>query len=174
MENITTVSSKRRESMINRINVSSLGGNSLLYLVAAVLLSLILYTGVVNASVLNTGNGSPFVQYDDDDMVPPMPDVPQAPGPGDIDDPALSPDSVITEPDPPIEETEPYIIEPEPEVVDEPVINQDVNVINEPELQPGDSGAVGDEPGAAIEEPEAVVNEPDPVVNEGTPIVDDE
>lgn len=160
--------------MKNRIYVSLLSGNMLSYLVITFLITSISYAGAANASVLNTGDNPPLVQYDDDDMVPPMPDVPQAPGPGDIDDPALSPDSVITEPDPPIEETEPYIIEPEPEVVDEPVINQDVNVINEPELQPGDSGAVGDEPGAAIEEPEAVVNEPDPVVDEGSPIIDDE
>ncbi len=128
--------------------------------------------GDARASVLSSANAKPLIQYDDDDMVPPMPDTPQAPGPGDIDDPALSPDSVITEPDPPIDQTEPYIIDPEPEVVDEPVINQDVNVINEP--GPGDSEAVEDEPGPAVEEPEAVVNEPDPVVNQDTPIVDDE
>lgn len=129
-------------------------------------------TGPADASVASSAKKTPLIQYDDDDMVPPMPDTPQAPEPGDIDDPALSPDSVITEPDPPIDQTEPYIIDPEPEVIDEPVINDDVNVINE--SGGGDSEAVEDEPGPAIEEPEAVVNEPDPVVNQDTPIVDDE
>jgi hypothetical protein len=131
------------------------------------------HTDIANASALSSGKKTPFVQYDDDDMVPPMPDVPQAPGPEDIDDPALSGDSVITEPDPPIDQPEPYIIDDEPEVVDEPVINQDVDVVNEPAA--GGAGAVEDEPGSVIEEPdEAVVNEPDPVVNENTPIIDDE
>jgi len=174
MENITTAWSNRRVNMKNLIYDSSFAGNTILCSVIAVLFGMISYAAVVNASVLNAGNGSPLVQYDDDDMVPPMPEVPQAPGPGDIDDPALSPDSAVTEPDPPVEQTEPYIIEPEPEVVDEPVINQDVNVVNEPDPQAEDSGAAGDEPGDAIEEPEAVVNEPDPVVNQGSPIINDE
>lgn len=134
--------------------------------------ALITYANISIAAAHSFEKVTPLIQYDDDDMVPPMPDMPQAPGPGDIDDPALSPDSVITEPDPPIDQTEPYIIDPEPEVVDEPVINDDVNVINEG--GGGDSEAVEDEPGPAIEEPEAVVNEPDPVVNQDTPIVDDE
>jgi len=123
-----------------------------------------------SASVLSSGKGTLLVQYDDDDMAPPIPDTPQAPEPGDIDDPALSPDSVITEPDPPIDQTEPYIIQP-----GEPVINENVNVVNEPEPQQADdNGDVQDEPGPGVEEPEAVVNEPDPVVNQNTPIVDDE
>jgi hypothetical protein len=146
---------------------------SILLLFATVSLGqFVSYIDAAKASVLAPDKETPIVQYDDDDMAPPIPDTPQAPEPGDIDDPALSPDSVITEPDPPIDQTEPYIIEPEPEVVDEPVINQDVNVINEPDT--GDAEAVGDEPGPAIEEPEAVVNEPDPVINENTPIIDDE
>jgi hypothetical protein len=172
MENITTAWSHRRKDMKKHIYNSLFAGNTLSYFVITALIGLISYAGIVNASVLTADNHTPVVQYDDDDMVPPMPDVPQAPEPGDIDDPALSPDSVITEPDAPIDQTEPYIVEPEPEVVDEPVINQDVNVINEPEA--GDSEAVGDEPGPAIVEPEAVVNEPDPVVDQGSPIIDDE
>ena len=150
-----------------------LSGSSILMLLALIgLTALTVSAGISHASVFSNAKETPLIQYDDDDMVPPMPDIPQAPGPGDIDDPALSPDSVITEPDPPIDQTEPYIIDPEPEVVDEPVINDDVNVINEG--GGGDSEAVEDEPGPAIEEPEAVVNEPDPVVNQDTPIVDDE
>ena len=150
-----------------------LSGSSILMLLALIGLTVLTASaGVSHASAFSAAKETPLIQYDDDDMVPPMPDVPEAPGPGDIDDPALSPDSVITEPDPPIDQTEPYIIDPEPEVIDEPVINDDVNVINEG--GGGDSEAVEDEPGPAIEEPEAVVNEPDPVVNQDTPIVDDE
>jgi len=146
---------------------------SMLMLLTFIGLTVLIATiDIADASVFSAAKETPLIQYDDDDMVPPMPDIPQAPGPEDIDDPALSPDSVITEPDPPIDQTEPYIIDPEPEVIDEPVINQDVNVINEG--GGGDSEAVEDEPGPALEEPEAVVNEPDPVVNQDTPIVDDE
>ncbi len=55
-------------------------------------------------------------QYDPEDIAPPpVPDTPEAPGPGDIQDDALSPDSVIQDPDPPIDQTEPYMIEPEDE-----------------------------------------------------------
>ena len=152
---------------------SWLSASKLLMLFAFITLSAIVASTMsAGASVVSSAKERPIIQYDDDDMVPPMPDTPQAPEPGDIDDPALSPDSAITEPDPPVEQTEPYIINPEPEVVDEPVINQDVNVVNEP--GPGDSEAVEDEPGPAVEEPEAVVNEPDPVVNQDTPIVNDE
>jgi hypothetical protein len=150
-----------------------LSARNLLTLLAVIgLTAIIASAGIATASAFSSAKETPLIQYDDDDMVPPMPDTPQAPEPGDIDDPALSPDSVITEPDPPIDQTEPYIIDPEPEVVDEPVINQDVNVVNEPGA--GDSEAVEDEPGPAVDEPEAVVNEPDPVVNQDTPIVDDE
>ena len=111
-----------------------LSASNLLTLLAVFgLTAIIASAGIANASAFSSAKETPLIQYDDDDMVPPMPDTPQAPEPGDIDDPALSPDSVITEPDPPIDQTEPYIIDPEPEVVDEPVINQDVNVVNEPE-----------------------------------------
>lgn len=160
--------------MTNHKFTSSFALSLILCIVFTCVFALIPYQGISNAAVMASGHSSLRVQYDNDDMVPPMPDVPQAPGPQDIDDPALSPDSVITEPDPPIQQTEPYVIEPEPDVVDEPVINQDVNVVNEPEQQPGDAGAAGDESGPGIEEPEAVVNEPDPVVNQGSPIINDE
>ncbi len=146
----------------------------LLFLALICLTALISYASKAQASAYSESFRTPLVQYDDDDMVPPMPDTPQAPGPGDIDDPALSPDSVITEPDPPIDQTEPYIIDPEPEVVNEPVIDENVNVINEPEAQVEDPESAGGAPGSALEEPEAVVNEPDPVVNEDTPIINDE
>ena len=156
-----------KHRMLSTINI--------LFLLALVgMTALFANADIANAADLSSEKEMPLIQYDDDDMAPPIPDTPQAPEPGDIDDPALSPDSVITEPDPPIDQTEPYIIEPETEVVDEPVINEDVNVINEPEPEAGNGEAVEDEPGPAVEEPEAVVNEPDPVVNQDTPIVDDE
>ncbi|MEW6143447.1 MAG: hypothetical protein AB1598_00350 [Thermodesulfobacteriota bacterium] len=152
---------------------ASSAGNVLLLFAVIGLGPAVSYADAAKASALYSGEETPLVQYDDDDMVPPMPDVPQAPGPEDIDDPALSGDSVITEPDPPIDQPEPYIIDDEPEVINEPVINEDVDVVNEPAA--GGAGAVEDEPEPVVEEPdEAVVNEPDPVVNENTPIIDDE
>ena len=89
--------------------------HSLLTAVAICFIALSIDYNSASAADFSSDSDRPLVQYDENDIAPPpVPDTPRAPGPDDIQDDALSPDSVISDPDPPVDETEPYVVEPEP------------------------------------------------------------
>ena len=91
--------------------------NILLSLALLSLSAFYTYPGTAAAEDFSSAKERPLIQYDDDDLAPPVvPDTPRAPQPGDIEDPALSPDSAISEPDPLFDQTEPVIEQPEPVV----------------------------------------------------------
>jgi len=127
------------------------------------------------AKDLSSVRVSPSVQYDSEDIAPPeAPETPVAPEPDAIDDPALSPDSAVTEPDPLVEQPEPRIEQPEPYVEeggpvmeDSPVVEEGDPLVNEPE-------PLVNEPEPLVEQPEPMVDEPEAVVPEGEPLGDRE
>ena len=140
--------------------------NILLSLALLSLSAFYTYPGTAAAEDFSSAKERPLIQYDDDDLAPPVvPDTPWAPQPGDIEDPALSPDSAISEPDPLFDQTAPVIEQPEPEVIEEqPGADDGEDVVNEP-------GAAVEEPAPLVNGDEAVINEPEPVVEEPEPLV---
>ena len=121
-------------------------------------------------------------QYDPEDIAPPpVPDTPEAPGPGDIQDDALSPDSVIEDPDPPIDQTEPYMIEPEEEQGDEGQYYPDAGWDEEYQEEyysdeslflAGQEDPLVDREYPLVESPEYPLQHPDPLVAQEDPLVD--
>ena len=100
-------------------------------------------------------------QYDPEDIAPPpVPDTPEAPGPGEIQDDALSPDSVIDDPDPPIDETEPYMMDPYEEGGDEG------------QYYPDAGWDEYDEEGYYSDDSLLLVEQEDPLVDREYPLVD--
>ncbi len=121
----------------------------------------------------SSNNDRPIIQYDPEDIAPPpVPDTPGAPEPNAIEDPALSPDSAISEPDPLIEQPEPRIEEPVPYVEEaEPYVEQTAPLVEEGEPLVNEPEPLVDEPDPLVEQPEPLVNEPEPLVDEPEPLV---
>ena len=94
----------------------------------------------------------PQIQYGDP-APPPAPDTPEAPGPGDVYDPALSEDTALDAPDPALGQ-ESVVSEPDP------VVEEGDPLVEQPE--------------PLVEEPEPLVDEPEAVVPEGEPLADEE
>lgn len=120
-------------------------------------------------------------QYDPEDIAPPpVPDTPEAPGPGDIQDDALSPDSVIEDPDPPIDQTEPYMIEPEEEQGDEGQYYNDAGwdeyqeeyYSDESLLLVEQEDPLVDREHPLVESPEYPLQHPYPLIAQEEPLVD--
>ena len=110
-------------------------------------LSFSAYIGILSAVFVLTlmiYSHSTMAQYGDPGP-PPVPDTPEAPGPGEINDPALSRDSVISEPDPVVEQPEPLVEQGDPLV---------------------------EQPDPLVEQPEPLVEQSDPLVEQGEPIGD--
>ncbi len=135
------------------------------------LFCILLFTAVISAHDISLAEHESLgrevqIQYGDPGP-PPVPDTPLAPEPGEIEDPALSGDSVlgapypaldaesvVSEPDPVVEEPEPFVEQPEP-------------LVEEPE-------ALVEQPDALVPQGEPLVDEPGPLVPEGEPLGDRE
>lgn len=120
------------------------------------------------AGNLSSGHESPRIQYEEGIGPPPVPDTPRAPEPGEMYDPALSPDSAISEPDPLFDQPEPVVEQPEPYVEEaEPFAEEGEPLVEEPE-------PLVEEPEPLAPEGEPLVHEPEPVVPQGEPLGDRE
>ena len=97
-----------------------------IFLLSTALFTLIMSAHYISHAEYLINESQAEIQYGDPEP-PPAPDTPEAPGPGEIEDPALSgetvlgvPDpalgeeSVVSEPDPVVEQGEPLVEQPEP------------------------------------------------------------
>lgn len=138
----------------------------LFFLAAIFMIAAYSYQTPVMGADYSSNKDKPHVQYDPEDIAPPpVPDTPGAPEPNAIEDPALSPDSVISEPDPMIEQPEPVIEESAPYVEEgEPLVEQPAPLVEQGE-------PLVDEPDPLVEQPEPLVEQPEPLVDEAEPLV---
>jgi hypothetical protein len=125
------------------------------------------------AAAYSDSSDKPVIQYDRSDIAPPpVPDNPEAPGPGDIQDDALSPDSVISDPDPPIDQTEHYIMEPgdeEPQPEEEPEEYYPDAI--DPEYYTDQQNLNAEDTSTLVDEEDPLVNQNDPLVEHPYPLV---
>ncbi len=106
------------------------------------------------------------IQYGDPGP-PPIPDTPEAPGPGEIEDPALSGETVLGAPDPALGD-ESVVSEPNPVVEEgDPLVEQTEPLVEQP-------AALVEQPDALVEEPEALVPQGEPMAEQPEPLGDRE
>lgn len=118
---------------------------------------------------------SPIVQYEEEIGPPPVPDTPRAPEPAEMYDPALSPDSAISEPDPLFDQPEPVVEQPEPYVEEaEPLVEEPEPVVEQPAPVVREPDPLVEQPEPLVPEGEPLVDEPEPIVPRGEPLGDRE
>lgn len=141
---------------------------TMLFLTLVLAVSLLPFVQHAKAGTISHGQESPVIQYEEEIGPPPVPDTPRAPEPGEMYDPALSPDSAITEPDPLFDQPEPVVEQPEP-VIEEPApyVEEAEPLVEEPE-------PLVEQPEPLVEQPEPLGDEPEPLVPEGEPLGDRE
>lgn len=106
------------------------------------------------------------IQYGDPGPSP-VPDTPQAPGPGEIEDPAQSGETVLGAPDPALGD-ESVVSEPNPVLEEgDPLVEQPAALVEQPD-------ALLEEPEPLVEQPEALVPQGEPTVEEPEPLGDTE
>lgn len=134
-----------------------------IFLLCTLLFAVLIGTQNISHAETVSQDLEPKIQYGDPGP-PPVPDTPLAPRPGEIEDPALSGDSVIGAPDPALS-PESVVSEPDPVVEEgDPLVEQPEPLVEQPE-------ALVEQPDALVEQPEAVVPEGEPLVDEPEPLV---
>ena len=137
-----------------------------IFLLCTLLFTVLISTHNISHAETVSQNLEPEIQYGDPGP-PPVPDTPLAPGPGEIEDPALSGDSVIGAPDPALS-PESVVSEPDPVVEEgDPLVEQPEPLVEQPD-------ALVEQPEAVVPEGEPLVDEPEPLVPRGEPLGDRE
>lgn len=137
-----------------------------IFLLCTLLFTVLIGTQNISHAETVSQDLEPEIQYGDPGP-PPVPDTPLAPRPGEIEDPALSGDSVIGAPDPALS-PESVISEPDPVVEEgDPLVEQPEPLVEQPD-------ALVEQPEAVVPEGEPLVDEPEPLVPRGEPLGDRE
>jgi len=134
--------------------------------VSTLIFTFIISTHYVSHAEYAINGSEAQIQYGDPGP-PPVPDTPEAPGPGEIEDTALSGETVLGAPDPALGD-ESVVSEPNPVVEEgDPLVEQTEPLVEQPD-------ALVEEPEALVEQPEALVPEGNPMVEEPEPLGDRE
>jgi len=143
------------------------------YLLPALLFSFIIGAHHVSLAELIIHEPAAQIQYGDPGP-PPVPDTPEAPGPGEIEDPALSGDTVLGAPDPALG-NESVVSEPDP-VVEEPapLVEQAEPLVEQPEALVEQGEPMVEQPEVLVPQGEPLVEQPEPLVPQGEPLGDRE